>query len=92
MPTAATPKERQILHIEDRSSVQLNTVKFVRRLEEDAVVLACEGAEVTVEGTDLRVESLDKDTGRVLIVGHVEGLVFSEPKNRENARRSRWGR
>ena len=70
--------------VTDRHTLTLNGVKNVESFDEEFVSLATEGGRVSIEGNELKIESLSKDGGNILIVGRISGVYYSDeaPKGR----------
>jgi len=68
------------LIIKDRKSLTLNGVKNVLGFDETYVSLASELGKLTVEGRELKIESLTKDDGIIVISGEIDGAYFNEQK------------
>lgn len=68
------------LILKDRKELSLNGVKNVLGFDEGVVTLMSELGRVTVEGEGLKIESLTKENGEILITGKISGVYFSEEK------------
>ncbi len=71
-------KIKQTLTLQDRQKLHLNTVGCIHRFDEEAVVLSAQGCRILVEGRDLKIEQLNKDSAEVVITGTVDGISFSD--------------
>ena len=67
---------RATLIIKDKKTLTLDGVKHVLSFYEDAITLDTELGRVTVEGRNLKIESLSKE-GEILIEGEIEGAFYS---------------
>ena len=66
--------------INDKKSITMNGVKNVLSFDEGYVSLEAEQGKVSVEGRNLRIESLAKESGEIYITGDILGVIFSEEK------------
>lgn len=69
---------QQTLVLSGRKSLTLNCVKNVESLDEGYVSLATEAGTVGVEGEGLKIESLSKEGGNVLIVGRISAVYYND--------------
>ena len=87
------PEERteQVLNLENRRVLKMNTVKNVESFDEEELVLESALGEVHVEGEELRIEALSKERGEILILGKIDSVYFlSEKAKTERRPFSRW--
>ena len=68
------------LVIKDRKSVTLNNVKNVIGFVEGYVSLITELGKLIIEGRELKIESLNKDGGIIMISGNIDGAYFTEER------------
>ena len=69
------------LTVKDRKSVTLDCVSGIEGFDDTYISLATELGKTVIEGKDLKVESLSKDTGSIYITGHINSIYYSEPKS-----------
>lgn len=62
----------------DRNTLTLNTVLYVESFDEGGISLCTRCGRVVVEGRELKIESLSKETGEIRIVGTVELMRLHE--------------
>ena len=76
--------EKYSVTITDRKSLTMGGVNDIRGFDEEGIVLETELGRVHVEGSDLKIESLSREGGNILIKGEIEALYFTntEPKKR----------
>ena len=74
----AATASKQKLVLKGREHLTLDRVRFVHRFDEEEVLLSGEDGRISVEGRDLKVESLNKDTGELIITGKIDGIYFSD--------------
>lgn len=77
----AVGTQKQTLVLKERSVLRIDHVRFVHRFDEEEVLLSGEEGRITVEGAELKVESLNKETGEIVITGRVDGIYFSGKEN-----------
>ena len=68
------------LLITDRERVEINGVINVESFGEDYLILNTSLGQITIEGNDLKIESLTKENGEILIVGKINGLFYKDEK------------
>ena len=71
---------KNTLTIKDKKIVSMNGVKNVTSFDEGLITFESDVGRVTVEGADLKIEELIKESGEILIVGDISGVFFSENK------------
>ena len=76
----------QEIIIKNRSEVQIDEVNNVRALDENTVVLDTRMGKIVIEGDGLKIESLEKGVGRILISGKVSGVFYSDFKEKKKGR------
>ena len=78
--------QKEIVSIESRSHFSMNGVINIETLDGNCVVLNTLRANVVIEGDGLKVLSLDKNTGDIIVKGEILG-VFFETGDRKKKRR-----
>ncbi len=75
-----SPRERveQKLILQDRKTLTLDGVENILDFTEEYLNLKTNMGMLSIEGVDLKIESLSKDTGAVLITGCINALYFKE--------------
>ncbi len=68
-------KEHQ-LHIDARGLIDITGVREVLSFDESEVRLVTECGDMTVEGTQLKVGTLDTQRGVVSVSGKVDGIYY----------------
>ena len=74
----ATKKTKEILLIEDRMKTELNDVEGILAFDEDYISLMTSSGKLLIEGEDLKVVDLSRDTGHVSIIGRVSAVIYSD--------------
>ena len=72
-------KRYQML-ITDREKLVINGVINVEFFGEEFLIMNTHLGEVTVEGGELKIESLTKENGEILITGKINGVFYKEEK------------
>lgn len=72
---------KNVLVISERKSVSMNGVNNVLGFDDGYVTLDTGLGRVSIEGKDLKIESLTKENGEIFISGVIGGVYFSEPKD-----------
>ena len=73
-------KER-IITLTLGSSFSMCGVKDIRGFDEGYVSLDTASGKVSIEGENLKIESLSKEDGHILITGNVSGVFCDNEKN-----------
>ena len=60
-----------------RKEMNISGVKEVESFDETCVILHTQGGEMTIEGVDLRVGTLDTDHGLVVLSGRIDAVYYS---------------
>ena len=66
--------------IENKKIFTLDGVNNVLGFDEGMVLLDTSLGDLTVEGSELKIESLSKDGGEIVITGNISGVFYSEKK------------
>ncbi len=72
--------KKSALTVYDRKLLTLNGVDNVLGFDSDYVSLSTNMGRVGVEGEALKIESLTKEDGTVVISGKINGVYYSEEK------------
>ena len=75
-----TDSQKHTLIINDRSELCLNDVERVLGFDDDYVLLESKQGRITIEGSGMAIESLEKENGEILIVGKISAVIFSDSK------------
>ena len=73
--------EKHTLTLSEMKELRTNGVKNVVGFDEGSVLLETDLGRLTVEGSDLKIESLSKENGEIVIVGNVSGIFYSGDKS-----------
>ena len=76
----------QEIVIRSRKEIQIDGVNSVRAFDENGVILDTRGGKVVVEGGELKIENLDKSTGKILVVGRIDGVFYPNFKEKKKGR------
>ena len=68
------------VNINNRKTLTLNGVENVESFGEDYLILNTSLGELTIEGENLKIESLTKENGEIFILGKINGLFYKEEK------------
>ena len=66
----------QELYIKNRKLLTLNGVINVEEFGENYLTICTDCGIVYVEGREMRIESLTKDTGSLVVVGNIDGVYY----------------
>ena len=82
---AGVKKIKQILLVEDRKKTELNDVEAILGFDEECIVLQTCSGTVTIEGKELKIVDLSKDTGHISIIGGVDAVIYQEEGKRKRS-------
>ena len=71
--------QKHTVTITDRHVLTMGGVNDIRGFDEEGIILETEEGRVHVEGTELKIESLSREGGSILIKGEIEAIYFSDP-------------
>lgn len=77
-----TKNVKQTLTVNNREELRLDGVINVEGFDEGYVSLSTTAGRAVVEGTNLKIESLTKEDGTILISGKIDGVMYSDEKIR----------
>jgi len=60
-----------------RKEMNITGVKDVESFDDTCVILHTQGGEMTIEGKELRVGTLDVEHGVVILSGKIDGVYYS---------------
>lgn len=73
-------KESQTLKIEARKRLTLDGVTNVESFSEEYLELSTSLGTLEVEGTDLKIEELCQNGGKILVSGTISGVYYRDSK------------
>lgn len=76
------------LKIKNKNTVTLDGVVNIIGFDPGYVSLETDSGRVTLEGSELKIESLEKSTGEILVTGKISGVFYSESKPKSGL--SKW--
>ena len=74
----AVKKIKQVLLIEDRKRVELNDVEAILSFEDDYITLMTSSGRVLIEGAEMKIIDLSKDTGHISILGNIFSIAYGD--------------
>ncbi len=75
----------QTVVLTDRSDLVIDSVENIISFDETFLVIATGGGRLNIEGSELKVESLTKNDGKIHIVGKISGIFYSSETNKRGA-------
>ena len=75
--------EKQTVTIVDRKVLTMGGVNDIRGFDDEGIVLETGLGRVHIEGSDLKIESLSREGGSILIKGEIEGLYFTDTEQKK---------
>ena len=82
--------KKHTLCVTARARASLTGVCDVQSFDESLVVLKTDCGEMTVEGEELRVGTLDVEKGVVELTGHISALYYSDAAPAKKGLRARF--
>ena len=80
------PEEKITLCVYKRARVRMCEVLEVVSFDEQEAHVICEDGEVFVEGENIRIEGLDKQSGDIEITGRINAIYYSDNKQDKKKR------
>jgi len=68
--------------IKNRESLEIDNVENISSFDEEYLSLNSKLGKIIIEGHHLRVEDLNRETGKIRISGTVDAVVFSDERKR----------
>ena len=72
--------KHSLLTVKDRSRITINGVTNVAGFDQSFVTLDTNEGIISVEGQELKIESLSREGGVIEIIGKIEGVFYSKQK------------
>ena len=72
--------------IRDRQRFEMDGVDSVGTFDEDYLVLNTMCGKVCIEGAEMKIESLVHDTGKIIVVGRIDGISFNSQISKRGIR------
>ncbi len=70
-----------------RSRAELTGISDVISFCDGSVTLTCPDGDMYIEGSSLKIESFDSKSGKIVINGHIDGVVYLAEGERKGKRR-----
>ena len=75
-----TNDRKQTLILEDRKRLVIDGVLNVESFNDDYLELSSNLGRIEIEGSELKIEELRQETGKILISGEISGVFYKENK------------
>ena len=76
----------------DRRRAEITGVIDVLEFSPSNVTLSCAGATLSVDGSELKIESFDSGSGRLALTGNIDGfLYYGESETSKRTKRRLFG-
>ena len=75
--------QHQQLIIKDRKELTLDGVKNVQGFGEDYLRIETVLGILNIEGSELKIESLTKEDGKIRVVGNISGVFYENQKTKK---------
>lgn len=70
-------EEKQIIAITDGKLIKINFVEEILGFDENIVILNSKNGKISIEGNELKIESLEKNGGILVVKGEITGVFSS---------------
>jgi sporulation protein YabP len=83
------PSEDRNIHavaVNERTHVEIRGMTEVISFDENAVVLATTGGNMSIEGSGLKVNILDVKEGNISVDGHIDCVYYFDPTSKQVTR------
>ena len=74
--------KKHSLEMQERKNLTVCGIEDVISFDDSCIVLLSVCGIISVDGTEMRIVSLDLDTGRVDITGNVNGIIYPESERK----------
>ena len=74
---------KQTLVLEERKSLKVNGVADIASFSEDYLELSTVMGTLCVEGAEMKIEELSRDTGAILIKGEITGVFYNNKSQKK---------
>lgn len=71
-------RKSHIVNIENREKMSFTGINDVPSFNEDDIVLCTDYGEISLKGSNLKIESLDLDTGKVDVSGRITAIIYND--------------
>lgn len=70
--------KKHTVFIENRESAEVVGINDVSSFNETDITASCDWGEVVIKGSDLHVEILDLQSGKLLVNGKITAIIYNE--------------
>lgn len=79
-------ENKQQIIITDKNKVEIDAVTAVRSFDEDGVLLDTVTTQISIEGSDLKIENFEKSSTKILITGNICGVYYLNKRDKKRGR------
>ncbi len=76
---------KQTVFLSDKSDLVIDGVQNILSFDERYVSLDTLGGRINIEGSELKVDSLQKENGKIHITGNISGVFYSSESIKRGA-------
>ena len=76
---------KQTVVLTDKCDLVIDCVQNIVSFDDTFVALQTQGGKINVEGSELRVDSLQKENGKIHIIGNISGVFYSKEGIKQKA-------
>ncbi len=73
---------KQKLTLTDRRDLDIDSVEGISAFDESYIYVLTKAGKLTIEGRDLKIDDLNKDSGKMHVTGEISGIYYSEESKR----------
>ncbi len=66
------------LSVDRRKTAELTGIKYVESFEPTEIIAAYDMGDIAIEGEELKIINFSVDTGRLSVVGKINGIFYME--------------
>lgn len=81
-----TGENRHSVFLEARKKLRVEGVAEVESFDDVCILLRTSCGELTIDGSEMKISSLDTQTGSVCVSGNVSGIQYSDSRPRRRKR------
>lgn len=70
--------KKHTVFIENRESAEIGGINDVASFNETDITATCDWGDIVIKGSALHVETLDLQSGRLLVSGKITAIIYNE--------------
>lgn len=73
----------------DRKKAELSGIYEVIGFTDTAIVVTCKSGNVSIDGSSMKIDSFDSSSGKLTVIGDINGLFYYEGVEKEKKKKLR---